>query len=90
MTSGLLFRNQHNFRSTCATRHYGHEMDRIAIDPRIMDGVPCVRGTGITVATILGPPGEGLSPSDVVTDYPALVLDDVLACLRYAARSMNQ
>jgi len=55
-----------------------------------MGGVPCVRGTGITVATILGLLGEGLSPSDVVTDYPQLVIDDVLACLRYAARSMNQ
>ncbi len=86
----MRLRNQHNSRLTWATRHFGHEMDRIAIDPRIMDGVPCVRGTGITVATILGLLGEGLSPSDVVTDYPTLVLDDVLACLRGAARNINQ
>jgi uncharacterized protein (DUF433 family) len=62
-------------------------VDRVVIDHRVMGGVPCVRGTRIPVATILGLLGEGLSPAEVIADYPQLVLDDVLACLRYAARS---
>ena len=37
-------------------------VDRVVIDHRIMGGVPCVRGTRIPVATILGLLGEGLSP----------------------------
>ena len=52
-----------------------------------MGGVPCARVTRIPVVTILGRLGEGLSPAEVIADYPQLVLDDVLACLRYAARS---
>ena len=54
-----------------------------------MGGVPCVRGTRIPVVTILGLLGEGRSPAEVIADYPQLVLDDVLACLRYAARSLD-
>jgi uncharacterized protein (DUF433 family) len=61
-------------------------MDRVVIDHRIMAGVPCVRGTRIPVATILGQLGEGLSPAEVIDHYPQLVVDDVLACLQYAAQ----
>ena len=64
-------------------------VDRVVVDHRIMGGVPCVRGTRIPVVTILGLLGEGRSPAEVIADYPQLVLDDVLACLRYAARSLD-
>ena len=64
-------------------------VDCVVVDHRIMGGVPCVRGTRIPVVTILGLLGEGLSPAEVIGDYPQLVLDDVLACLRYAARSLD-
>jgi uncharacterized protein (DUF433 family) len=49
-----------------------------------------VRGTRIPVATVLGLLGEGLSPAEVIADYPQLVVDDVLACLRYAARLADE
>jgi len=55
-----------------------------------MGGVPCVRGTRIPVVTILGLLGEGRSPAEVIADYPQLVVDDVLACLRYAARLVDE
>ena len=64
-------------------------VDRVVVDYRIMGGVPCVRGTRIPVVTIVGLLSEGLSPAEVIADYPQLVLDDVLACLRYAARSLD-
>jgi uncharacterized protein (DUF433 family) len=65
-------------------------VDGVVIDHRIMGGVPCVRGTRIPVATVLGLLGEGLSPAEVIADYPQLVVDDVLACLRYAARLADE
>lgn len=65
-------------------------MDRVAIDHRIMGGVPCVRGTRIPVATILGLLDEGLAPADVLTHYPQLVLEDVLACEQYAHAAANE
>lgn len=60
-------------------------MDRVVVDHRIMNGAPCVRGTRIPVETILGLLGEGLAPADVLTAYPQLVLEDILACEQYAA-----
>jgi uncharacterized protein (DUF433 family) len=44
-----------------------------------------VAGTRIPVVTILGMLGEGMTSSEVLGYYPQLVLDDVLACLGYAA-----
>jgi uncharacterized protein (DUF433 family) len=50
-----------------------------------MGGVPCVRGTRIPVATVLGLLGEGLTPDEIRTHYPHLTGDDIFGCLRYAA-----
>ena len=41
-----------------------------------MGRVPCVRGTRIPVATVLGLLGDGLSPAEVNAEYPQLVVDD--------------
>ena len=68
----------------------GVTMNRIVIDHRIMGGVPCVRGTRVPVATVLGLLAEGLSPSEVLAHYPQLAVDDVLGCLRYAASVVDQ
>ena len=65
-------------------------VDRVLIDHRIMGGVPCVRGTRIPVATILGLLGEGLTPAEMIGYHPQLDLDDVLACLRYASDLTNE
>jgi uncharacterized protein (DUF433 family) len=64
-------------------------VDRVVIDHRIMGGVPCVRGTRIPVATLLGLLGEGLTPDEIRTHYPHLTADDILGCLRYAADMLN-
>lgn len=63
---------------------------RVVVDHRIMGGAPCVRGTRIPVITVLGLLGEGLTSADVLAQYPQLVLDDVLACLQFAAAAMDQ
>lgn len=60
-------------------------IERISIDHRIMGGVPCIRGTRIPVATILGLMGEGESTPEVLSLYPQIVLKDILACLEFAA-----
>jgi uncharacterized protein (DUF433 family) len=55
---------------------------RIVIDPRICNGRPVVRGTRITVQTVLEMLGAGDSIEDVLAAYPTLTRQDVLACLR--------
>jgi uncharacterized protein (DUF433 family) len=61
---------------------------RITIDPQICHGRPVVRGTRITVRTILEFLGAGDSIEDVLEEYPSLAREDVLECLRYSSRLM--
>lgn len=62
--------------------------DRIVIDPAICNGRPVVRGSRITVQTVLEFLGAGDSVDDVLEGYPTLSREDVLACLRYSSRMM--
>ena len=64
--------------------------DRILIDHSIMGGVPCIRGTRIPVATILGLMAEGAPTAEVLDYYPQLLLADVLACLQFAAAAVDE
>ena len=55
-----------------------------------MGGVPCIAGTRIPVATVIGLLGHGYSVSEVAAEYPALTKDDILAGLRFAAQALDQ
>ena len=60
-------------------------IDRIAVNPRIHFGKPCVAGTRITVQSVLELLDEGLSFSEIIQNYyPDLQIEDIHACLRYA------
>ncbi|HXH58887.1 DUF433 domain-containing protein [Iamia sp.] len=63
---------------------------RVSVDHRIMDGVLCISGTRIPVATVVGLVADGLAAEDVVEQYPQLERDDVLAALAYAARAIDE
>jgi uncharacterized protein (DUF433 family) len=63
--------------------------DRIVIDPEICNGRPTIHGTRITVHTVLDFLGAGDSIEDILDGYPTLTREDVLACLQYSARLMD-
>ena len=59
--------------------------NRIAVDPKIHFGKPCVTGARIPVQDVLELVQEGLSFADIVRDYyPDLTTDDIRACIQYA------
>jgi uncharacterized protein (DUF433 family) len=59
--------------------------DRIAIDPHVHFGKPCVAGTRIPVQNVLELVREGLSFADIIRDYyPDLEPDDIRACIQFA------
>jgi uncharacterized protein (DUF433 family) len=58
---------------------------RIATDPAVMMGKPCVKGTRITVELILRKLGAGRSFADILDAYPQLKEDDLRAALTFAA-----
>ena len=60
-------------------------LERIAIDPAVRFGKPCVRGTRLTVGDVLGYLAGGMSEADVLREFPQLSGGDIKACLAYAA-----
>jgi uncharacterized protein (DUF433 family) len=55
-----------------------------------MDGVPCIRGLRIPVATIVGMIADGMSADDVLAAYPDLEAEDVREALQYAAEAVRE
>jgi uncharacterized protein (DUF433 family) len=64
--------------------------DRISFDPAIMAGKPCIRGTRVTVGTVVGLIAAGRSEAEILTAYPYLKSDDVRAALAYAAWRLEE
>ena len=61
------------------------KFERISINPKVMMGKPCIKGTRITVADILQWLASGMTQEEVLNDYPSLNKDDILAALAFAA-----
>jgi len=66
-----------------------NRMNRIVVDPKIVHGQPVVRGTRVPVAVIVGSLAGGMTFEEVEAEY-GVTRDDILACLDYAARSVNE
>jgi uncharacterized protein (DUF433 family) len=63
---------------------------RIVADHRIMGGVPCIRGTRVPVATVVGLFAEGQAIEAILADYPQLTGEDVRAALEFAAAAVSE
>lgn len=61
-------------------------VNRIELNPEVCGGRPVIRGTRITVQTVLSYLSAGDTVEDVLHAHPRLSRDDVLACLEYARR----
>ena len=59
--------------------------DRISINPLVCHGQACVKGTRIPVHQIMRMLANGDSIDDLLTAYPRITREDVMACLDYAA-----
>lgn len=54
-------------------------------DPNKRFGKPCVRNTRITVFDVLGWLASGMTNEEILYDFPELTVEDIKACLAYAA-----
>jgi len=57
----------------------------ITVEPGKRSGKPCIRGMRITVQDVLEYLAGGMSPEQVVGEFPELTLEDIRACLAFAA-----
>jgi len=61
------------------------DLDRIDLDPRVMGGKPRIRGTRVTVGTLVGLLASGRTMEQILSAYPYIERADVDAALAYAA-----
>ncbi|MBI1781538.1 MAG: DUF433 domain-containing protein [Sphingobacteriales bacterium] len=61
----------------------------ITIEPDKRGGKPCIRNMRITVGDVLGWLANGKTHTEIITDFPELNNDDILACLAFAADKEN-
>ena len=59
--------------------------DRITFNSQIMGGRACIRGMRITVSLILSLVANGMNNQEIIEAYPYLEVEDIQACLQYAA-----
>ena len=59
--------------------------ERITVEPGKRGGKPCIRGLRITVYDVLDQLSAGMTPEEIIEDFPELELEDIRACLGFAA-----
>ena len=61
------------------------QFDRISINPNICHGQACVKGTRMPVHQIVRMLANGDTVEDLLSEYPFLSREDIMASLDYAA-----
>lgn len=59
-------------------------------DPKVCDGDVVVRGTRVTLRTVLASLREGASVAEIVGDFPTVTEEDVRAVIAFAAASAQE
>ncbi len=54
-------------------------------DPRICGGEPVIKGTRVTLRTVLASLAEGARADEILADFPTLSGDDIRAAIAFAA-----
>ena len=62
---------------------------RITVNPKVMVGKPTIRGLRITVEQILKALAGGVTPQELLEDYPELEPEDIQAALLYAVELVS-
>ncbi len=64
--------------------------ERVSIDPGVYHGQACIKGTRMPVHQIVRMLANGDTITELLTEYPFLERDDILACLDYAAALLEE
>jgi uncharacterized protein (DUF433 family) len=64
-------------------------LSRIAVDPNICGGRPCIRGTRMRVFDLIQMLASGASQAEILAGYDYLTQEDISAALAYAAQATN-
>jgi uncharacterized protein (DUF433 family) len=64
--------------------------DRIERNPRVAGGEAVIKGTRVTLRTILASLAEGATTEEILRDFPTLSEPDVRAVVAFAAASAQE
>jgi uncharacterized protein (DUF433 family) len=62
----------------------------ITIEPGKRGGQPCIRGMRMTVRDVLEYLAGGMSVEELLVDFPELTINDIRACLSFAANQLSR
>jgi len=65
------------------------EHERITLDPKVLAGKPVIRGTRLAVEFVIGLMADGWTEADIVSNYPGITREDIIACLAYARDTLS-
>lgn len=64
--------------------------DRITRDPQICGGEPVIKGTRVTLRTVLASLAAGDTAEQILADFPTLKVEDIQAAIAFAAASAEE
>jgi uncharacterized protein (DUF433 family) len=65
------------------------QLDRITVNPAIMNGQPCIRGMRLTVRRVVEAAALYPDRNELKTEYPELEDEDIAQALDFAARNLD-
>ncbi len=65
------------------------KLDRITVDPAIMNGQPCIRGMRLTVRRVVEAVALYPDRQELMAEYPELEADDIRQALEFAADNLD-
>jgi uncharacterized protein (DUF433 family) len=66
------------------------KFQRITVRSEQMDGLPCVRGLRIPVATVVDMVASGMTHQEILDAYPDLEREDIQEALQFAAAAVRE
>jgi uncharacterized protein (DUF433 family) len=63
-------------------------LERITVEPGKAGGRPCIRGLRMRVQDVLEMLASGMTPDEILAEYPYLEADDIRAVLACAAAAV--
>ncbi len=67
----------------------GNAFERITLNSEVCQGKPTIRNMRFTVAQLLELLAVGMTQEEILEDYPYLKVEDIYACLLFAAEMAN-
>lgn len=65
------------------------KLDRVTINPAIMNGQPCIRGMRLTVRRVIEAIALYPDRAELKREFPELEDDDIAQALEFAARNLD-